>query len=154
MPDIYRYRHTIDETDVDSDGYPSCLTYLSWTQSAAQAHSAEQGWSAREYHAIGAAWVVRSHHIEYLNSATVGEAVEIDTWVSSFNKTRCLRKYLIRQPDDNRLLVTAETIWAFIDFAARRPRRIPQEIIDAFTLVPECDEPGPKNSELKRLETK
>ncbi len=154
MPAVYCYRHIIDESEVDSDGYPSCLTYLSWTQSAAQAHSVEQGWSAREYHSIGAAWVVRSHHIEYLNSATVGEAIAIDTWVSNFNKTRCLRKYLIRQPDENRLLVTAETIWAFIDLTQRRPRRIPREIIDAFTLVPECDEPGQKNTVQDRLETK
>ena len=154
MPAVYCYRHMIDETDVDSDGYPSCLTYLSWTQSAAQAHSAEQGWGTQKYHALGSAWVVRSHHIQYFSTATVGESISIDTWVSNFNKTRCLRKYLVRQSDDDRLLVTAETVWTFIDFSARRPRRIPKEIIDAFTLVPECDEPRPKNSELKQLETK
>ena len=73
-----------------------------------------------------------------------GEEVVIDTWVSNFGKTRSLRKYLIRRPADDCVLVTAETNWALVDIAKRRPRRIPQEIIDAFTLVPECEEPKPK----------
>ena len=153
MPAIFCQRQIIAESEVDIDGYPSCLTYLSWTQAAAQAHSAEQGWGAGEYQTIAAAWVVRSHHIEYLRSAAVGESIAIDTWVSNFNKTRCLRKYLIWQPDEDRLLVTAETVWAFIDLAERRPRRIPQEIIDAFTLVPECDEPDLKLFAQDRLQS-
>ena len=75
-----------------------------------------------------------------------GEEVVVDTWVSHFGKTRSLRKYLIRRPADDCVLVTAETNWALVDIAKRRPRRIPQEIIDAFTLGPECEEPKPKQA--------
>ena len=113
----------------------------------AQEHSAKQGWTPERYIEIGAAWVVRSHHIEYFRPAFAGEEVVIDTWVSNFGKTRSLRKYMIRRPADDSVLVTAETNWALVDIAKRRPRRIPQEIIDAFTLVSEADEPNPRTAE-------
>ena len=144
MSAIYPYHHIIGKNEVEPDGYVSCLTYLLWTRSAAQEHSAQQGWTTERYIEIGAAWVVRCHHIEYFRPAFAGEEVVVDTWVSSFGKTRSLRKYLIRRPADDCVLVTAETNWALVDIAKRRPRRIPQEIIDSFTLVPECDEPTPK----------
>ncbi|MDG2408801.1 MAG: thioesterase [Pirellulales bacterium] len=146
MSAIYPYHHVIGENEVEPDGYVSCLTYLLWTRSAAQEHSAKQGWTHEKYIEIGAAWVVRTHHIDYFRPAFAGEEVVIDTWVSNFGKTRSLRKYLIRRPEDDCVLVTAETNWALVDIAKRRPRRIPQEIIDSFILVPECDEPTPKRS--------
>jgi acyl-CoA thioesterase FadM len=36
---------------------------------------------------------------------------------------------------DKTLLAKAETLWAFIDYAARQPRRILPEVAGAFELV-------------------
>ena len=124
MSAIYPYHHVIGKNEVEPDGYVSCLTYLLWTRSAAQEHSAKQGWTTERYLEIGAAWVVRSHHIEYFRPAFAGEEVVIDTWVSNFGKTRSLRKYLIRRPDDDAALVTAETNWALVDIAKTRNVRL------------------------------
>ena len=143
---IYPYHHNIGENEVESDGYVGCVTYLLWTSSAAEEHSEKQGWTTQRYLEMGAAWVVRSHHIEYFLPASAGDEVVIDTWVSNFGKTRCLRKYLIRRPKDDAILVTAETSWTLVDIAKRAPRRIPDEIVDAFFPVPESDEPTSKRS--------
>ena len=141
MPAIYPYHHVVQDNEVEPDGYVSCLTYLLWTRSAALAHSAEHGWGEQRYLDIGAAWVVRSHAIQYLRPAFAGEEVMIETWVSRFQKTKSLRKYRISRPADDTLLVTAETNWALIDITKRRPCRIPTDLKEAFQIVPESEEP-------------
>lgn len=151
MPAIYPYNHVVQKNEVEPDGYVSCLTYLLWTRSAALAHSAEHGWGEDRYIDIGAAWVVRSHSIQYLRPAFVGQEVVVETWVSSFKKTKSLRKYRIMRPSDDSLLVTAETNWALIDIAKRRPCRIPDDLKEAFPIVPESEEPFTKLKSLAQV---
>jgi acyl-CoA thioester hydrolase len=141
MAAIYPYHHVVQDDEVEPDGYVSCLTYLLWTRSAALAHSAEHGWGEQCYLDLGIAWVVRSHSIQYFRPAFTGEEVVVETWVSNFGKTKSLRKYRISRPADDKLLVTAETNWALIDIAKRRPFRIPSELKEAFPIVTESEEP-------------
>lgn len=138
---IYSYDHRVQADEVEQDGYVSCLTYLLWTRSAAMAHSAAQGWPPRRYLEIGAAWVVRSHWIEYLRPTTAGQEIIVRTWVANFRKTKALRKYQIIRPSDGAILVNAETHWALIDIEKHQPRRIPPELSAAFPIVSEDDEP-------------
>jgi len=60
MSAIYPYHHIIEKNEVEPDGYVSCLTYLLWTRSAAQEHSAKQGWTPEKYIEIGAAWILET----------------------------------------------------------------------------------------------
>ena len=106
-------------------------------QSAAVAHSTEQNWSPERYADEGSAFVVRSHTIEYLAPAFAGQPVVVETWVTGFQKVTSLRKYLIRRPDDDKLLAKAETNWAYIGRQHGVPRRIPQELIDSFEPAPD-----------------
>ena len=41
-------------------------------------------------------------------------------------------------PPAGELLATAETNWAFIDYASNRPVRIPPEIAGAFEVIPDA----------------
>ena len=84
---------------------------------------------------------MRSHFIEYLQPAFAGDEIVVRTWVSNFKKITSLRKYKICKAEDGTLLARAETDWAFLGLKHRVPRRIPQEFIDSFELVPEEDEP-------------
>ena len=85
--------------------------------------------------------MVRQHTIRYLKPAFAGQDVIIQTWVSYFRKTKALRKYRIIRPEDNALLVVAETSWTLIDTGKRIPRRVPAELADAFPTLPEDEEP-------------
>ncbi len=141
MPAIYEHAHTVSASDVDEQGHVSNLAYLEWMQSAAVAHSKAQGWDAQRYKEAGSAWVVRSHKIEYLQPAFVGQNVIVLTWVSNFKKIQSLRKYKAIRAEDNVVLAVAETNWAFIGSEHRVPRRVPAELRDAFELVPVESEP-------------
>ena len=79
MPAIYDWTHVVTERDLDGLGHANNISYLKWMQSASLAHSAAQGWPIEAYLDLGHGWVVRSHHIEYLASARLGDALIVRT---------------------------------------------------------------------------
>jgi acyl-CoA thioester hydrolase len=92
--------------------------------------------------AIGAIWVVREHHVEYLLPAYAGEQVEIQTWVANIRRVRSLRRYRFVRKSDRQVLVRGETDWVFIDQTSGLPRRIPEAVSGLFTLLPDGNESG------------
>lgn len=137
MPAVYQHFHTVRDSEIDDQGHASNIVYFEWLQSAAVGHSSAQSWTPERYREHGAAWVVRTHYIEYLQPAFAGDELVVPTWVANFRKVLSLRKYEIRRPADDVLLARAETDWAYIGLKHRVPRRIPAELIAAFELRPE-----------------
>lgn len=140
MPAILEWTHTVVEHDLDGLGHANNISYLKWMQSAALAHSAAQGWPVEAYAALGCGWVVRSHFIEYLAPAQLGDTILIRTWVADMGKVTSRRRFLILRGTDETMLAKAETNWAFVDYRTGSPKRIPPEISRAFEVV-EDDEP-------------
>ena len=106
-------------------------------QAAAMAHSAAQGWSGKAHRRLGLGWVVRRHTIEYHLPASAGDHILVRTWVVTMKKVTSIRRYHILRLADDELLATAETKWAFIDYATGRPARILAEVAGAFQIVQE-----------------
>ena len=139
MPRLFRHELTVPEEATDAFGHVNNQRYIAWMQDVATAHSAANGWPMERYLEIGAAWVVRSHFIEYLRPAFAGERVEILTWAASLALREVARKYLFRRAADGQVLARAETKWVYVDLKSGRPRRAPEELLAAFEAVPEDD---------------
>ena len=77
-------------------------------------------------------WVVRSHKITYKIPAKLNDAIEIRTWVESFDKVSSLRKYEILLESDGRVCAQAETRWVFVEFETLKLTQIPLAIRAAF----------------------
>ncbi len=135
MPAVFRWEHTVQDSEIDGQDHANNVAYVEWLQAAAVAHSAAQGWPGSRYKEVGYGWVVRRHTIEYLQPAHAGDAIVVRTWVSTMKRVTSTRQYEVIRPSDNALLAKAETLWAFIDYAARQPRRILPEVIGSFELV-------------------
>ncbi len=135
MPAILEWTHTVVEHDLDGLGHANNISYLKWMQAAALAHSAAQGWPVEAYAALGCGWVVRSHFIEYLAPALLGDTILIRTWVADMGKVTSRRRFLILRGTDETVLAKAETNWAFVDYRTGSPKRIPPEIARAFEVV-------------------
>ncbi len=148
MPAILEWTHTVVEHDLGGLGHANNISYLKWMQSAALAHSAAQGWPVEAYAALGCGWVVRSHFIEYLAPARLGDTIRIRTWVADMGKVTSRRWFLIlREADEQRktseaVLAKAETNWAFVDYRTGSPKRIPPEVSRAFEVVADCGSNG------------
>lgn len=141
MHRIYEYRHLVTPEEIDGLGHVNNVVYLKWLQDAAVAHSTANGWSGRRYREMKIGWVARSHYIEYLQPAFVDQEIVVQTWISTLQKVKSLRKYRIIRPADAELLVRAETNWAFVNYENLTPRRIPEEVASCFSIVPEQEEP-------------
>lgn len=142
MPAIHYHRHQVRDDEIDAQGHVNNLRYLQWAVDAAVAHSALQGWDSKRYQAGGGSWVVRSHEIHYHAPCFAGQQVVVATWVAGFRRLRSLRKYRILRADDRQRLAEAQTWWAYVAIPSMAPRRVPDELRDAFEIVdgdPELD---------------
>ena len=137
MPQIYEYRHTVHDDEIDGLGHANNVAYVDWMQSAAMAHSTAQGWPGERYRRLGSGWVARSHKIEYHKPAFAGDSVVVRTWVATMKKATSLRRYKIFREADQALLATAETKWAFIDYTTGQPLRIPREVAESYYVIDE-----------------
>ena len=135
MTAIYEHKLVVAREEIDRLGHVNNLAYLAWMQAAALAHSAAQGWPPERYEQLGAGWVVRSHEIKYLQSAYVDQDIIVRTWVSGMKRVGSTRRYKIVRASDDSLLASAQTQWAFVDFATLALRKIPDEVWRAFELI-------------------
>ncbi len=141
MTAIFEHPHTVSDDEIDGQGHVNNLEYLKWMQTAAVAHSASVGWTTARYRETKAGWVAQRHTIEYLRPAFAGDELVVRTWIAGMRKATSLRKYNVVRVADDAVLSKAETNWAYIGLEHHVPRRIPDEMRDAFTVVAEEDEP-------------
>lgn len=139
MPRIFSTRIAVADADIDVNEHVNNLAYLRWMQDVATAHSAAQGWPLERYRELGAGWFVRSHFIEYLRPAHAGDILLLRTWVAAMGPGSSVRRFLFQREGEAQAVATAQTRWAFVDFASGRPRRIPPEVASAFCVVPDDD---------------
>jgi len=137
MPAIYQHLHRVCDAEIDDLHHANNAAYVLWMQAAAIAHSTAQGWPTERYRAASFAWVARSHKIDYLLPAHVDDELIVFTWVADMQRVSSLRRYEITRAHDQAVLARAETRWAFIDLASRKPMRIPPEVQADFELAPD-----------------
>src|SRR3972149_2766834 len=114
MRGVFRHEFDVTEAAVDRNGHVNNVQYVRWMQDAAGLHSEAAG-CTRATDALGAAWVARSHWIEYFRPAFAGDRIVVLTWVSNFRKVRSLRKYRVLRVAGRAVLAEGETDWVFVD---------------------------------------
>ncbi|MCE9591766.1 MAG: acyl-CoA thioesterase [Planctomycetes bacterium] len=132
-PDPYFMEHTVEPGDIDGQGHVNNAVYVSWMDRAAFAHSRAVGYDMEAYRRAGASFVVRRHEIEYFAPAFEGERIVVATWPCRMERFTALRRHHIVRVADGATLVKALTRWIYIDTATGRPRRMPDELIKAFS---------------------
>ena len=133
---VYRYEITVSPDALDMNGNVNNVHYVQWMQDVAVRHYAALG-GVPLLQALSATWVVRSHTIEYLSPAFVGEQIEVRTWVVNLRRVRSLRRYEFIRKSDDRLLVKGETEWVLVTADTGRPLAIPESIAGLFCLLPD-----------------
>lgn len=140
MISIYHHNITTSDDDIDANGHVNNVNYVRWMQDAAVGHSNAVGCTLHtEAHC--ATWVIRTHRIEYFRPASANEDITVLTWVSDLRKVRSLRKYKFIRDSDSAVLAKGETDWVFVDAKSGRPCIIPDDVKNAFVILPEEQEP-------------
>jgi len=133
---IFRYEFTVPESAIDGNGHVNNVAYVQWMQDVAVRHATASS-SADGMGGGAGIWVARSHYIEYLRPAFAGDRVQANTWIADLRRVRARRRYRFVRPFDGAVLAQGETDWVFINPATGRPRSIPDEIRQAFAVVPD-----------------
>ena len=140
MNPVYQFDITVTADVVDENSHVNNVVYIQWLQDAAVRHAQATG-CVQATAALGASWVVRTHHIEYLNPAFAGDTLTMLTWVANFHKVRSLRKYKMIRAEDQTIVARAETDWVLVNAKTGRRLTIPDEIKDTLPLVGKEMEP-------------
>ena len=111
MPRILVEPFTIAAESIDLNGHVNNQEYVRWMQDIATAHSHEQGWTVARYLDTKTTWVIRSHYIEYIRPAFMGDDLMVATWVAGMAVQTSPRKYRFVRVRDGKTIVEAETLW-------------------------------------------
>jgi len=141
LPPVFRHTFRVPKDAIDENDHVNNVAYVQWMQDVATLHSDAVGLTRAAYEENGTAWVVRTHHVDYLSPAFEGEEIEAVTWISNLKKVTSLRKYKFFRKSDQTLLARAETNWVYINLETTKPQALDKLVIKAFTPVAETDEP-------------
>ena len=99
---------------------------------ASDAASFSHAW----YVQTGTAWVVRDMHLLLGAPATIGDELHMTTWLSENRKVQAYREYSIAHRTSGALVARARARWAYVDIASGRPLRIPDDMLNRFSICP------------------
>jgi len=117
--------------ETDATGVVPPAAYLRWFQELAVHGSADRGFDADRYAELGATWVIREFVLSVLTQLGAGEETVGVTWVSEIQRANSHREYALRRPGGE-VVAAGQARWVFVDRDTGRPRRISDEMLNAF----------------------
>ena len=120
---------TVAPADIDALGHVNNVVYLRWMQEAAAAH-----WEAAAPAALReqTVWVVVRHEVDYKAPAFDGERLVARTWVGEPAGATWERHIEIRRPEGDKLLARGRSVYAALDRASGKPRRVDAQLREPF----------------------
>jgi acyl-CoA thioester hydrolase len=137
---VFQFEIEVAPKDVDRNGHVNNVVYIQWMQDAAIAHARASG-CTKASESVGATWVVRTHHIEYLQPLFASDKVTVLTWPANFQRVRSVRKYKFVRAKEGAVVARAETDWVFVNAKTGRPQSIPEEVRNTLPMVSKEMEP-------------
>ena len=128
--EIFTQRFPVDAADIDELGHVNNIVYLRYAQEIAIAH-----WSARAAPEMLAnyVWVVLRHEADYRAALTLGDDVEVRTWVDEAPQGAAWARFVeIRKAGAERPSAQIKSNWALLDAKTRRVKRVPQDLVARF----------------------
>ncbi|MDQ8203243.1 thioesterase family protein [Pelagicoccus sp. SDUM812003] len=141
MNAVFQQTIRVDASHIDANGHVNNVTYLQWMQDVAHAHSIAVGYDDAKLEQMNATWFIRSHFVKYHRPAMEGDTLIAYTWPSRARHFNALRKYKFVRQSDGATIASGESDWVYIDRGTGRPRKIEQEMLDRFPMVPAEREP-------------
>ncbi len=127
---IFEYPITILKNDIDEQGHVNNIIYLKWVQEVAIAHwtSVSTPEMLEKY-----LWVVSRHEIDYLKSALISSKLIAKTWVTEPQGAKSERHVTIMDAGTETIYAKIITTWYLLDFKTKKPMRISDDIVHAFS---------------------
>lgn len=127
---------TVKPDYIDDFQHTNNVVYLTWMAKVAWEHSKALGLDFDAYAKIGKGMVVRAHEMEYLGPSHEGEKIDIATWITGNDgKLRLRRRFQMVNAETGKTLLRGRSDFVCIDIKSGKPKRMPQNFIDAYALT-------------------
>lgn len=128
-------KQTIQVGSVATDRKLRLDALFNMFQEAAVQHSREVGVPLNSYLDLGKTWVLSKVAVQLAFLPELDQTVEISTWSRGISRFKGFRDYDLRI--DGRPVVTASSLWIYLDVARGRPVRAPDSFEKCFRAIPE-----------------
>ncbi len=128
--EIFTQRFPVDAADIDELGHVNNIVYLRYAQDIAIAH-----WRARATPDMLAqlVWVVMRHEVDYRAQLTLGDDVEVRTWVDDAARGPAWVRFVaIHKAGEAKPAAEIKSNWCLLDAQTRRIKRVPPELVSRF----------------------
>jgi acyl-CoA thioester hydrolase len=127
---VFSQTFTPSPSDIDENGHVNNVVYVGWIQDMATAH-----WRALQPDGEQAlwAWIVLRHEIDYRRGLMPGETATAHTWVADTPEGPHFERFVRIDGPDGAMCAQARTVWCLVDVETRRPRRVPEWMVELFT---------------------
>lgn len=122
---VVSLRLPVEWRDVDTAGHVNNANYLAYIEETNMRATAVFGWPIARIIDEGFGIVAANYRIEYLDSARLGDEMELTSYLSDVRRATAVRQNAVRRVSDGALLARARSLWAFVDLQTGRPIRIP-----------------------------
>ena len=136
---MYALHSRVRYSEADEKGRLSVSGIMNYLQDCCtmQAEDLGVGLSYLAEHHIG--WFVTSYQIKLLKEMPmVGESIVVKTWPYRFRGMLGYRNFTI-EDQAGRVYVQADSLWILMDLDKLSPVRLPQEMLDAYTIDPQLE---------------
>lgn len=123
--------HNVSSYELDSFGHVNNAIFLNYLEKARCDYLVLKGLSFNDFFLWKKYPIVVKSTLEYKYPATAHDKLLIKGWISAYTTTSFTMKYEIINQDNNKLILKAETIHAFIN-EINKPTRIPEEFFVKF----------------------
>jgi acyl-CoA thioester hydrolase len=118
-------RRQVAWRDVDPQEVLSLPAIVDYMTDAGIEAGAAHGWTLARCESEGLAFVVREHVIDYLRLASLGDLLDVSTWLSGVRRSTGLRHYELRCEADENVVAKGHTRWVVVRPESMRPTRLP-----------------------------
>nr|WP_204354559.1 thioesterase family protein [Paracoccus saliphilus] len=124
---MFRYPIAISATDIDAMGHVNNAVYLQWVQEAMVAYWQRNASAETQSELL---WVALRHEVNYRVPLFLGDNVEADVTATGAKGSRAFFTTQFRRGKE--LAAEVCSTWGCVDAANRRPRRISDDVSNAF----------------------
>ena len=128
-PQIYQKNLQVEKSHLDNQQHVNNVQYVQWVQDIAEEHweSRATPEQKREFF-----WVVVKHEIDYKRQAFLNDQLSMQTYVDETTHVTSLRHVIIKNAENDQVIVEAKTVWCLMNAETKKPAKISEEMIGLF----------------------
>lgn len=132
----FTLEQVVGQEHIDGLMHTNNAVYVSWCARVAWAHSESLGLDLEHYHQLNRAMVITRSEFDYLKASRLGDRLVLATWIVAWDGRLTMeRRFQIRRPADDQTVLRARILFACVDLANGKPRRMPAEFTERYGAV-------------------